>query len=183
MCSARLRTVVWMVACVGIVAAMAGRVLAQLDTDTDNAKPRVRSSHPYIRAMIAEASQRSATFRGLVEAIEKTDGIIYVEQGECSHRVTACLTMSIAATPGFRFLRVLVDARQLDWDVMASIGHELRHALEVLSESGIRSTEAIFLYYYREGMTMGETFETSAAIRAGNTVRNEVASFSKRRAF
>ena len=180
MCSARLRTVVWMVACLAAVAAMADSVLAQLDAD---AKPRVRSSHPYIRAMVAEASQRSTTFRGLVEAIEKSDGIVYVEQGECSHRVTACLTLSIAATPGFRFLRVLVDARQPDWEVMASIGHELRHALEVLSESGIRSTEAIFLYYYREGMTMGETFETSAAIRAGNTVRNEVASFSKRRAF
>jgi hypothetical protein len=163
------------------MAAMAGTALAQIDTD--NAKPRVRSSHPYIRAMIGEASQRSATFRGLVEAIEKTDGIVYVEQGECGHRVTACLTMSIAAAAEFRFLRVLVDARQPDWDVMASIGHELRHALEVLSEAALKSTESIILYYFREGMTMGDTFETSAAIRAGDAVKNEVVSFAKRRVF
>lgn len=130
--------------------------------------------------MIDEAAQRSATFRRLVKAIEATDGIVYVEQGECAHCVPACLTLSITPTAGYRFLRVLVDGRQPDWEVMSSIGHELRHALEVLGETGLRSTEAIFLFYFREGTTMGETFETDAAIRAGNAVKNEVVSFSKR---
>jgi hypothetical protein len=179
MCSASSRSVIWLAGCVAAALATASTALAQLETET--ARPRVRSSHAYIRAMIDEASQRSATFRALVEAIEKSDGIVYVEQGECAHRVRACLMMSIASTAEYRFLRVLVDARQPDWEVMSSIGHELRHAVEVLSEPGVRSTEAVFLFYFREGMTMGETFETSAAIRAGDAVKNEVVSFSKRR--
>src|SRR5262245_27893779 len=149
--------------------------------DNDLLRPRVRSSHAYIRAMIEEAGRRSATFRQLIDAIETTDGIVYVEQGECAHRVRACLIMTVTPTANHRFLRVLVDARQPDWEVMSSIGHELRHAVEVLSEPGLRSSEAIFLYYFREGVTMGEMFETGAAIRAGDAVKSEVVSFSKRR--
>jgi hypothetical protein len=131
--------------------------------------------------MIAEAATRSATFRRLVEAIEGTDGIVYVEQGACGHSVRACLSLAITAAADFRILRVVVDARQPDWEVMASVGHELQHALEVLGNATLTSTEAVFLFYAREGLTMGETFETPTAIRVGNAVRNEVGNYARRR--
>jgi hypothetical protein len=53
--------------------------------------PRVRSNHPYIRAMIADAQVRTATFRRLLATIAATDGIVYVEEGDCRHGVRACL--------------------------------------------------------------------------------------------
>ena len=74
-----------------------------------------------------------------------------------------------------------MDARQPDWEVMASIGHELQHALEVLGNLTLTSTEAVFLFYMREGATMGDTFETAMAIRTGNAVHNEVGSYARRR--
>jgi hypothetical protein len=163
-------------ACVGLTIAL---VSIQLFADGTGA--RVRSSHAYIRAMIDEANRRSVTFRRLVAAIEETDGIVYVEQGECGHSVRACLTLSVTPTTGFRFLRVIIDARQPDWDVMASIGHELQHALEVLENATLRSTEAIVLFYLREGVTMGDTFETAQATRMGNAVKSDVVSFAKKR--
>ena len=146
-------------------------------------QPRVRSTHDYIRAMITEAAQRSPTFRRLVEAIGVTNGIVYIEQGDCGHSVRACLTMTITPTAEYRFLRVLVDARQPDWEVMSSIGHELQHAIEVLENLSLTSSEAIFLFYTREGMTMGESFETPAAVRIGNIVRSEVGNYARRRVF
>jgi hypothetical protein len=142
--------------------------------------PRVRSSHPYIRAMIAEAVERSPSFRRLVDAIDRTDGIVYVEQGKCGHSVRACLTLSVTPAGTFRILRVLVDSRQPDWDVMASIGHELQHAVEVLGERSLKTSEAVYLFYFREGGTSDHSFETAAAIKVGNAVRNEVVSFSRR---
>ena len=144
---------------------------------------RVRSSHDYIRAMIVEATQRSPTFRRLIEAIGATNGIVYVEQGDCGHSVRACLSLAITPTAETRFLRVLVDARQPDWEVMSSIGHELQHAMEVLENMSLKSTEAIFLFYARDGLTMGDTFETPAAVRIGNAVRSEVGSYARKRAF
>ena len=160
----------------GIAIAVAHAAAAQ-----SPALPRVRSTHAYIRAMIDEGATRSATLRRLIAAIEETNGIVYVEQGDCGHRVRACLTLSVTPAGDYRFLRVIVDARQPDWDVMSSIGHELKHALEVLSEPALTSSESVFLYFTREGLTMGESFETPEAVRAGNAVRSEVGAYARKR--
>src|SRR5262249_32470243 len=111
-----------------LIAITAATISAATGAASDDAGiPVVRSSHTYIGWMRAEAAKRSATFRRLVSDIEATDGIVYVEQGACGHRVRACLALSVTPAGGYRILRVFVDARQPDWNVMASIGHELQH--------------------------------------------------------
>ena len=117
----RLRVLV-----IGAATIAAGSAIAA----ADSTMPHVRSSHAYIRAMIDEATERSPSFRRLVDAIDAIDGIVYVEHGGCAHSLKACLTMSISSAAQYRILHVLVDARQPDWEVMAAIGHELQHALE-----------------------------------------------------
>lgn len=143
--------------------------------------PRVRSTHAYLRAMIDEAGVRSSTFRRIVDAIEATDGIVYVEHGVCKHGVRACLAVDVTAAAGYRILRVIVDARQPDWDVMASIGHELRHALEVLEDPGLMDMASVFQFYAQAHHEKDRPFETRAAIDAGFAVRNEVGSFARGR--
>jgi hypothetical protein len=142
--------------------------------------PRVRSSHAYLRAMIDEAALRSSTFRSIVAAIEKTNGIVYVEHGGCQHGVRTCLSLEVTPAAGYRILRILVDARQPDWDVMGSIGHELRHALEVLENPALVDSASVYLFY-ANGDAKDRPFETRAAINAGFAVRNEVGSFAKGR--
>ena len=144
-------------------------------------RPRVRSSHAYLRAMIDEALLRSSTFRTIVAAIEATNGIIYVEHGACIHNLRACLALDVTAAADYRILRVTVDARQPDWDVMASIGHELRHALEVLENSALTDMASIYLFYAQTRHAKDQPFETRAAVDAGNAVRNEVGSFARSR--
>ena len=141
--------------------------------------PRVRSSHAYLRAMIGEAALRSQTFRGLVAAIEATDGIVYVEHGPCMKSVHACLILDVTAAGRYRILRIMVDARQPDWDVMASIGHELRHALEVLEDRSIVNNSSMFFFYAQTRDSKDRPFETRAATDAGVAVRREVGSFAK----
>src|SRR5215831_9423171 len=143
--------------------------------------PRVRSSHPYIRAMIAEAQVRSATFRHLVSAIEATDGIVYVEEGDCRHSARACLPPLVTSGTNFRILRVLVDARQEDWDVMSDIAHELQHALEVLSERNVRTNDAVFFLYSKTYADARDRFETQAAAQMEVAVRKEVEAFARSR--
>jgi hypothetical protein len=143
--------------------------------------PRVRSSHAYLRAMIDEAGLRSSTFRRIVAAIGATNGIVYVEHGACRHSLRACLMLDVTPAAGYRILRVIVDARQLDWDVMASIGHELRHALEVLENPALVDTASVYLFYAQGREANDHPFETRAAIDAGFAVRNEVSSFARGR--
>jgi hypothetical protein len=164
------RSVMWAI----VVLLLTGSTLRSEGPNAPSAMPRVRSSDATIASAIAEAESRSATFRSLVRAIEGTDGIVYVERGRCGHRVPACLTLSIVSAGGFRLLRVLVDTSFSLVSLMATIAHELRHALEVLSEPGVRTLTAAYMFYMREAPTANDAFETVAAIRAGAAVASEL---------
>src|SRR6185295_6735080 len=137
--------------------------------------PRVRSTTPVIATALVEAERRSPTFNALVRTIEGTDGIVYVERGRCRRGVHACLSHSVTSGGGFRFLRILVDSVDDVVELMATIGHELRHAIEILSEPSVRTATAAYNFYSREAPTTRQTFETPAAIRAGVAVAEELA--------
>ena len=137
--------------------------------------PRVRSTNPVIAAALEEAQARSVTFRNLVRTIEGTDGIVYVEKGQCRRGVRACLSLSVVSGGGYRLLRVLVDGVDDAVELMATIGHELRHANELLSEPSVTTMAAAYSYYAREAATAREVFETPAAIKAGIAVANDLA--------
>jgi hypothetical protein len=140
----------------------------------------VRSSSAAIRELIDDGMWESPTFRRLVQAIRATDGIVYVEEGVCRHGVHACLLLSVTSTPEYRILRILVDregvlAHRHRFDLIATIGHELWHALEVLAERTLRTTAAIFLYYDRQAPTDNEhTFETREAVATASRIRHEL---------
>jgi len=149
----------------------------------DPAVPGVRSTNPAINALVKEAVERSRTFRQLVERIAQTDGIVYVEDGRCGHSVRACLVMQITTTPEFRLLRIVIDASVAALantaELMGSLGHELRHALEVLTNASITTHAQMFAFYAREFPTSRATFETRAAVEAGDKVRKELALYGR----
>jgi hypothetical protein len=135
---------------------------------------RVRGTTAMLATLIQEATGRSTTFRGLIETINASDGIVYVHEGDCGHGVRACLAAVNAAGPN-RILQVKVDTRKADWDLMGSIGHELRHAVEVLGDRTVTSSAAMHLFYLRTGRRgTRSSFETEAAVEAGHAVRSEV---------
>lgn len=137
--------------------------------------PRVRDNgDPSIAALIREATERSVTFRRLVETIEATDGIVYVEQGKCRRGARAYLLLTVTVAGPHRILRIVVDTRRDRTALMAAIGHELRHAVEVLSDRAVTSDGAIYFFYQREGPTGRERFETAAARLAGSQVFGEL---------
>lgn len=109
----------------------AGRPVFAAGVDAP-ATGRVRSSSPALVALMEQASERSETFRSLVDQINASDGIVYVEEGQCGHGVRACF-VAVTKAGANRMLRVKVDTRKADWDLMGSIGHELRHTIEVLN--------------------------------------------------
>jgi hypothetical protein len=57
---------------------------------------------------------------------------------------------------------------------MASIGHELQHAVEVLSNRTIKSGSAMYSLYFEKCHRCGGAIETYAAIQAGSAVRDEL---------
>lgn len=134
----------------------------------------VRGESTRLGTVITEAAAQSRTFRGLVDRIGTTDGIVYVAEGRCGHGVRACLLHAVTISGPSRVLRIVVDPRKSNRDLMGSIGHELQHAVEVLSNPTIRSNSQMILLYHRAGDHRTGRFETDAAIRAGDVVRGEL---------
>jgi hypothetical protein len=151
----------------------AGQPVGAASTEAP-AMPRVRSTNTSIAALISQASEQSKSFHSIVDTVNASDGIVYVEEGECGHGVPACLVTVLQAGAN-RILRVNVDTRKADLELMGLIGHELQHAIEVLSERNVNSGVAMYMFFSRVGRrgTM-DTFETTAAIRAGTAVSDEV---------
>jgi hypothetical protein len=140
--------------------------------------PRVRSTDAAISSLLSQAVSRSPTFRGLIRTIESTDGIVYVERGRCGHGVRSCLSLSLVAGEGFRLLRIIVEVVGSPLSLMATIGHELQHAVELLIEPGVRTSAAAYLYYTREAPSAGgdtfKPFETKAAVATGLLIEREL---------
>ena len=168
-----------------VVAAMVGvaqlpgvyNLGAQAPADGGLPKSRVRSEDRVLAGFITRASLGSATFRHLLTTIESTNGIVYVEAGKCSHGgVRACLQMWMYAAGGNRFLRVRVDRQRADsdLDVMTSIGHELQHAIEALSDATVVDGTTLYSFFRRYAPTDDNRFETTAAVTIGNTIRDEI---------
>lgn len=155
-------------------AAMAAR------EESPAAAPRVRSGNPAIAALITTGMTNSRTFRSLVERINASDGIVYVEEGDCGNAVRGCLR-AIAKSVSNRIVLVRVRLLESDRDVVATIGHELQHALEILNDPAVTDSAAMYRFYTREGRRrLGRGFETAAAVKAERAVHAEMRSSIRR---
>lgn len=135
---------------------------------------RVRTSNAAIAALLEQGVMLSPTFQGLVETINASDGIVYVERGECGIAVRSCLLMSVVIAGPLRALHVRIDLQRPDDQLIGSIAHELRHAIEVLSDPSVRSDVGIEHFYKMIGKRTGGLVETARAVEAGEAVRAEV---------
>ena len=159
---------------VQIVVASLVAVLASQSLIADEPRiSRVRSEHPRIARLIATAAERSATFRTEIERIESTNGLIYIQEGYCRSRGLACLILKVTLAGPYRVLRVNLDMRRNDCDLMGAIGHELWHAIEALADPDVTTDSRLFFFFHQLGPTERGTFETAAAIRKGHDVFHE----------
>ena len=145
--------------------------------------PRVRSTSAKLSALIGDGAARSQTFANLITAIEATDGIVYVEEGKCPRGVAACLEWRVTLADAYRILFVRIASNRAAIEVIASIGHELQHALEVLQNRSLRCNSDIVLFYHTPGTIRGvpRAVETPAATTAGDTVFRELRRSSGRK--
>jgi hypothetical protein len=163
--------------CIGVTLTVATAASPALGSSTG----RVRSSNPAVLQLIAEAAERSATFRGLLEQIERSDGIVYVEFGYCAFgRLNGCMLPWVVPSTGGRYLRVQVtpDRARVDHERrIAIIAHELQHALEVLAHREVFDAETMRAMYARIGMPIAAShaYETTAAFLAEDAVFSELA--------
>lgn len=140
----------------------------------------VRSSDDRLVNALRKGVARSATFRGLIEALNRADVIVYVESiGRMRAGFSAYLSHQIVTAGSHRYLKVFVSRDLARARLAAAIAHELQHAREVADAAGVRSSadmRALFRRLDSGGCVLIRSCtETTAAVRVEVAVLTELA--------
>ena len=148
----------------------------------DSAWPsRLRAADPGAEALIAAAMARSATFKRLVADLEASDLIVYVAQGDAWRPdVRGALRFMGTGAGRDRFLRIDVrpgDPRSPTSQILAiaTLAHELVHALEVAAVAHVVDAESFERFYRAVAHEVRDAvFDTRAAREMGERVHFEL---------
>lgn len=147
-----------------------------------DAPPHLRADAAELRALVADTRDRSATFRQLVDRIERSDVIVYVR---AQHFATAHLEGRIGfvsgstGSAGPRTLLVELACPRTAASQAETLAHELHHAAEIADAAWVRDPASLATYYRRIGEETtpageGVAFETAAARQVALRVRREL---------
>jgi hypothetical protein len=134
----------------------------------------VRSTDPRVQQWLRIGAAESPTFRSLLNTLADSDLIVHVQSVD--RLMTAGQTYFVTATATVRYVRIEVVFRGSVKELVALIGHELQHAVEIAQEPRIRDRQALSLFYKgMPGNSMSTTEYDSVAARViEDRVRREM---------
>jgi hypothetical protein len=137
----------------------------------------VRTTEARILALIDEGRSRSATFRQLVETLDESDVIVYIEPKRNREALGGFLLNDVAGRGGWRYVRVAVEVQGANRRVIALLAHELQHAVEVARAPQVHDAASLREAFSRQAVKFGcggECYETQAAKDVEWTVNKEL---------
>jgi hypothetical protein len=133
-----------------------------------------------LRPLVDQAAQRSPLIRTLIDRIEASDVVVYVRLRQFTRSDLDGRVALLSSMPaGQRYLVIELACIRPDVVTIATLGHELYHALEIAAEPSIVDAGSLLAFYTTAGEKTGDrqgqvTFETRGAEAAGAQVRREL---------
>lgn len=147
----------------------------------DGAHVRTMDSH--LRAAISDGMKRSPAFRDLVAQLNASDVIVYAQR-ECALPAGLIGQMAFMAAAGERrFVNVRISCTLTGTQQIASLGHELRHAVEIASAPSVVDEATMAVEYRRIGFpsrVVRRGFDSPAAIETGERIAFELSNLAPR---
>jgi hypothetical protein len=142
---------------------------------------RIRPQDPRLADLLRAGIARSATFRAIVNRLEAGTLIVYVSLSPTMRTSLAGKLTWMTKAGGFRYLRATINTEQSAEQMIATLAHELQHALEVSDEPDVIDQRSLLSLYKRIGRPsvsgLNEGWETAAARETGFQVRRELIAF------
>ena len=165
-----------------VVASLAVVIIAVTsDARGEPASPlqRLRLTEPWLQPIVDAGREQSPSFRRLLDELATTDVVVYVQCARLRSHLDGEL-LFLTATAGTRYVLV-----RIRWDLplprkIATLGHELQHALEVARSPDVVSYATLAAAYERFGFARNRApdrmdFDTVAAIDKGLIIWRELA--------
>ena len=142
----------------------------------------VRGTTAPLRALIADTARKSPVFRAMLDRLEASTVIVYVRTAPLPTSAldgrTAFLKVDVP-TPDARLLVVELSCNRPILAQIATLAHELRHAIEIADAPWVVGSKTLEQYYAQIGFRLDTSghpvrFETVAAREAAAQVRREL---------
>lgn len=135
--------------------------------------PRVRPADARIASLLLDGMRRSPSLANLVDRIEASDVIVYLEiQPRLTDHLMGCLTW-MGKGGGYRYVRASLNPAMAVETLLAAIGHELRHVIEIIDNPAVTDEASLRRLYQRIGLG-GKTLDTQDAKDAGVLVQKDL---------
>ena len=136
----------------------------------------VRAVDPIAATMLAQAVERSAIVRDLVDQLEHSQIIVHIEATRNLPSGIGGTTRFVASHGEYRYLRISLSVWLPPADRVAIVGHELHHALEVAHSLAANGAQ-VRRWFETSGFRVQvshDLFETRAALQVENKIRKEL---------
>ena len=153
-------------------------MLAGSATARDTPTPHVRGEGGMQR-LIDDAARRSPAIRGWIDRLQELDVTVYVRAKMFAQTDLEGRVALLSTARGHRYLVIELACGRAELAQMATLGHELFHAIEIAEEPSIVNADTLGDFYSRIGNKTGDsggvrTFETGAAAAAGLRARRQL---------
>lgn len=148
--------------------------------DGPSGEVRLRPQDARLGLAIKEGSARSATFKALVDRIEHSNVIVYVALNPVMKPSLSGMLTWMTRTGTYRYVRASISTDLTFDQTIATVAHELQHAVEVIEDATVTDEKSLVALYKRIGHQNSASspgrWETTAAQQAGFQVRRELVS-------
>jgi hypothetical protein len=138
----------------------------------------VRANDPKITALIEMGMSRSATFRRLIDSLDRSDVIVYVDPKTERQALGGYLAHNIVTGGAYRYVHVAVEVRGASGRLVPLLAHELQHAIEIAQHPDARDVRSVEQLFDRLAVKFGcdgtTCTETQAAKDVEATVNAEL---------
>lgn len=157
---------------------LASPVAATIAPDIRGGGPRLRPQDTRLTHLLQNGIARSATLRELAARIEASDVIVYIALDPLMKSSLAGKLTWMTRAGDYRYVRVSIST-ELNADLMiATLAHELQHAVEVTEDPNVTDQRSLTALYQRIGhpsrAALPSAWETLAAQETGHRVRREL---------
>jgi len=148
-------------------------------SETARAQPPHVRGEAAMQKLIDGAARRSPEIRGSIDRLQDLDVTVYVRARLLMEPDLDGRIALLSSANGHRYLIIELACGRSELTQMATLGHELFHAIEIAEEPSVVSADTLETLYARIGIKTGEqpgrrTYETEAAAAAGMRARQQL---------
>ena len=164
--------------CVVVVSVLLASSSAFARGGAPTGEVRLRPQDPRLELALKEGAARSATFKALVDRIEASNVIVYIALNPIMKPSLSGMLTWMTRVGNYRYVRASISTDLSFNQMIATVAHELRHAVEVIDDESVSDEKSLVALYKRIGhqssVSAPARWETTAAQETGFRVRREL---------